>query len=174
MLKGSQLILRAVTRDDLPRYTTWLNDYDVSRHLGHLRPFNLEDETDWFERQRQDTASLHLAIETKAGAHIGSVSLMNINQRVQSAELGIVIGTKEDWSKGYGTEAILLMLRYGFKQLNLNRIYLRVNSDHHGAIKCYTRCGFSQEGIMRQATFREGQFIDQILMSILRSEYHHP
>lgn len=171
MLRGPRVILRAITRDDLPRYVAWLNDYEVGKHLGHVSPFNLEDETDWYEGQRKNDSVFNLAIETETGAHIGSVGLMDINRRAQKAELGIVIGAKEEWSKGYGGEAIEAMLRYGFEQLNLNRISLQVDTDHPGAIKCYKRCGFTIEGELRQVGFREGEFVNQYIMSILRSEY---
>jgi RimJ/RimL family protein N-acetyltransferase len=171
MIKGPRITLRAVTRDDLPRYVVWLNDPDVSRHLGQLLPFNLDDEIDWYEAQRKNDSSLHLAIETENNEHIGSISLMDINYRAQSAELGIVIGVKDLWDIGYGSEAIEALLCYGFENLNLNRICLRVDTDHPRAIKCYQRCGFSIEGELRQVEFRDGRFFDQYIMSVLRSEY---
>ncbi|MEM7030229.1 MAG: GNAT family protein [Chloroflexota bacterium] len=171
MIRGDRLTLRAITRDDLPRYVSWLNDPEVTKHLGHIPPFNLDDETDWFERQRKDDSVYHLAIDTPDGVHIGSVSLMNIDARNQKAELGIVIGLKSDWGKGFGTEAINIMLDYGFYTLNLNRIYLRVDTEHFAGITCYQRCGFTQEGELRHDTFREGQFHNVYLMSILREEY---
>ena len=171
MPKGDRLTLRAITRDDLPRYVSWLNDPDVTKYLGHIAPLNLDDETAWYERQRSDQGVLHLAIDTPEGIHIGSVSLMNIDTRSQKAELGIMIGLKSDWGKGYGTEAINIILDYGFKTLNLNRIFLYVDTEHAGGITCYQRCGFTQEGELRQETYRDGQFRNMYIMSILRSEY---
>jgi RimJ/RimL family protein N-acetyltransferase len=172
MLKGPRLTLRAVTRDDLPRYVTWLNDIEVTKHLSLYLPFNLDDEAEWYETQRKSGTEQNFAIETEDGTHIGSAGLMNINHRVQSAELGIVIGAKSEWNKGYGQEAITLMLEYAFNTLNLNRVCLRVDTNHPGAINCYRRCGFVTEGEMRQVEFSEGRHIDQYLMSILKSEYY--
>ncbi len=171
MFTGTNLTLRAITRADLPRYVAWLNDPEVIEHLSLFLPMNIDDETEWYEAQRKNASVQNFAIETKAGKHIGSVGLMNINQRVQSAELGIVIGEKSEWGKGYGQEAILLLLEYAFNTLNLNRVYLRVDTNHPGAIKCYQRCGFVTEGEMRQVEFRAGQFINQYLMSVLRREH---
>ncbi len=171
MLKGSRLTLRAVTRDDLPRYVHWLNDLQVIEHLSLYLPMNIDDETEWYEGRHHRSDALNFAVDDETGKHIGSVGLMNINPRVQSAELGIVIGDKTAWGRGYGTEAIGLLLEYAFNTLNLNRISLRVNADHPGAIKCYTRCGFVTEGEMRRAEFRAGRFINQYLMSVLRAEY---
>lgn len=172
MIKGKRIFLRAVTPDDLPRYVTWLNDPDVAWHLKTLPPFNLDDETDWYNRQRTDPRQLNLAIVLNNNRkHIGSVSLMNINQRDQNAELGIVIGDKTHWGQGYGQEAITLLLDYSFSQLNLHRIYLRVDAGHQAGIRCYTNCGFKEEGRMRQSTYHHGQFEDQLLMSVLRPDY---
>ena len=171
MLKGPRVTLRAIKPDDLPRFVTWLNDYEVRKHVSPFVPFTLEDEEEWYQAQRKDQSVFNLAIEIEDGTHIGSIGLMDINQRVQQAELGIMIGRKEAWSKGYGGEAIALMLAYGFDHLNLNRIFLRVNTDHLGAIKCYQRGGFVTEGELRQVGFRAGRFVNQYIMSVLRAEY---
>lgn len=170
MLKGNRLTLRAIERDDLPRYVAWINDLEITHHLKTYPPMNLEDETDWYEHQRKDTSSLHLAIViTETELHIGSVSLMKIDQRNQNAELGIMIGDKNQWNQGYGREAIELMVNYGFSALNLHRIYLRVDASHTGGIRCYQSCGFVEEGRLRDAVFHHGYFEDQLMMSVLRS-----
>ena len=172
MLKGQRLTLRAIERDDLPRYVAWLNDPEVTDHLKAYLPFNLDDETNWYESQRQDRSAQNFAIVlTAENLHIGSIGLMKINQREQNAELGIMIGDKSCWGQGYGREAIQLLLPFGFNTLNLHRIYLRVDASHPAAIRCYTRCGFVEEGRLRDEVFRHGQFEDQLVMSILRPEY---
>ncbi len=172
MLKGQRLTLRAIERDDLPRYVAWLNDLEVTDHLKAYLPFNLDDETNWYESQRHDRSAQNFAIViTGENLHIGSIGLMKINQREQNAELGIVIGDKNCWGQGYGREAIQLLLPFGFNTLNLHRIYLRVDASHPAAIRCYTRCGFVEEGRLRDEIFRYGQFEDQLIMSILRPEY---
>jgi diamine N-acetyltransferase len=172
MIKGKRLILRAVERDDLPRYVVWLNDPEVTYHITTLLPFNLEDETDWYEQQRQDDTALNLAIVITDGEqHIGSVGLMHLDYRNQQAELGIVIGDKSQWGQGYGREAIGLLLPYAFTELNLHRVYLRVDASHSQAIHCYLNCGFKEEGRLREVVFHHGQFEDQLIMSVLRSEY---
>lgn len=171
MLKGSHLTLRAIERDDLPRYVAWINDPEITHHLKTYPPMSLEDEADWYEQQRHDSTSLHLAIViTAKELHIGSVSLMKIDQRNQNAELGIMIGDKSQWNQGYGREAIQLMVNYGFTQLNLHRIYLRVDVSHAGGIRCYQTCGFTEEGRLRDAVFHHGHFEDQLIMSVLRSK----
>ncbi len=172
MIKGERLTLRAVERDDLPNYVAWLNDPEVTYHLTTFLPFNLEDESDWYEQQRQENSVLNLAIVLNADQqHIGSVGLMHIDPRNQQAELGIVIADKTQWGKGYGREAIGLLLNYAFTELNLHRVYLRVDASHTPAIRCYLRCGFKEEGRLRDAVYHHGQFEDQLIMGVLRSEY---
>ena len=172
MIQGKRLTLRAIERDDLPRYVAWLNDLEVIHHLKTYPPMNLEDETDWYEQQRKDGSTLNLAIVVSDEEwHIGSVSLMKINQRDQNAELGIIIGDKTRWGQGYGREAIQLLLHYGFTTLNLHRVYLRVDASHTPAIRCYLSCGFVEEGRLRDVVFRQGRFEDQLIMSVLRPEY---
>ncbi len=172
MLNGKNLTLRAITRDDLPRYVQWLSDPDVTRHLTWFRPLNIDNETDWYEAQRKDPDTFNFAIEiTDTNKHIGSISLRIENRQDQVAELGIVIGEKTDWGKGYCQEAIGIILAYGFYTLNLNRIYLRVYEGNIGGIKCYERSGFVLEGTLREAGFSEGKFINHHIMSVLRREF---
>jgi RimJ/RimL family protein N-acetyltransferase len=175
MIKGQRLTLRAIERDDLPRYVAWLNDPEVNQYLKPTTPFNLEDEVDWYENQRKDDTCLNLAmVITETGQHIGSIGLMHIDRRDQGAELGIAIGDKTQWHKGYGREAIHLLLDFTFNTFNLHRVFLRVDANHSGAIRCYTECGFVKEGRLRENVFRQGKFQDQLVMSVLRPEYYPP
>lgn len=171
MLKGTNLSLRAITKDDLPLYVEWLNDVEVLRYLSLYRPFNIDDETDWYERYRKDDTRINFAIELNNGKHIGSIGLNDIDHRRQVAELGIVIGDKESWGKGYCTEAIGLLLEHGFNSLNLNRIFLRVDTENIGGFKCYQKSGFIKEGELRESEFSEGTFRNIYIMSVLRNEY---
>jgi diamine N-acetyltransferase len=90
---------------------------------------------------------------------------------VAAAEFGIVIGDKSYWNQGYGTEAVRLLVRFGFHTLNLNRIFLRVYETNPRAIRAYEKAGFTSEGRERQAEFRNGKYIDVLRMSILRAEF---
>jgi RimJ/RimL family protein N-acetyltransferase len=101
----------------------------------------------------------------------GSVGLMHIDWISRKAEIGIMIGEKRFWNKGYGTEAMRLILKHGFETLNLHRLYLRVFSDNPGAIRAYEKAGFVLEARMREAHFAEGQYKDDLMMSVLRSEW---
>lgn len=174
MIVGKKVRLRPVERDDLPRFVEWFGDPDVRRHLLLYLPFSLAQEERWFEslqgrlERQQDVL---LAIETADGAHIGNIGLNSINWKDRNAELGIVIGEKAYWSQGYGTDAIRTLLELAFREMNLHRVFLRVDVDNERGIRCYEKAGFQRDGTLRQMVFKEGTYIDQHIMSILRSEY---
>jgi RimJ/RimL family protein N-acetyltransferase len=174
MIVGKIVRLRPIERDDLPRFVAWFGDPDVRRHLEVYLPFSLAQEERWFENmlgrlERQE--DVLLAIETADGVHIGSLGLHAINWKNRSAELGIAIGDKAHWGQGYGTDAIQTLLGLAFGEMNLHRVFLRVDADNARGIRCYEKCGFQREGISRHALFREGAYHDQYVMSILESEY---
>ena len=174
MIVGRKVRLRPVERDDLPRFVEWFGDPDVRRYLLLYLPFSLAQEERWFEslqgrlERQQDVL---LAIETADGVHIGNIGLNSINWKDRNAELGIVIGEKAYWSQGYGTDAIRTLLELAFREMNLHRVFLRVDADNERGIRCYEKAGFQRDGTLRQMVFKEGAYIDQHIMSILRSEY---
>lgn len=178
MIIGERIRLRAMRRDDLPLFVEWFNDPEVTRGLMHTLPLSLEDEEDWFDGARKKPMEEHpLTIEIPAQEGwelVGNCGLFGIDWRIRSAEFGIVIGAKEHWNKGYGTEALGLMIQHGFNTLNLNRIELRVYEDNLRAIRAYEKAGFVQEGKLRQGHYHDGEYLDVYLMSILRSEWQIP
>ncbi|MFQ6000848.1 MAG: GNAT family N-acetyltransferase [Anaerolineae bacterium] len=125
----------------------------------------------WFERQLTDEKSRIFAIETEKGVHIGNIGLHEIDHKDGKATLGIVIGEKGYWDQGYGTDAIKALLRFAFEELNLHRLYLSVFDFNKRAIRCYEKCGFRQEGVLRESLFRAGRYQNEILMGILRQEF---
>lgn len=175
MIYGEQIRLRALKREDLPLFVEWLNDPEVIQGLMQILPFSLEDEEDWFAEMRKKPLEEHpLVIETLTEAGweaIGNCGLFGIDWRIRQAEFGIVIGAKQEWNKGYGTEALGLICRHGFNTLNLNRISLRVYANNPRAMRSYEKAGFVQEGCLRQGHYQDGQYVDVFIMSMLRSDW---
>ena len=174
MIAGEKIRLRPIERDDLPRYVEWFGDQKVRRHLLIWLPFSLAQEERWFENlqgrlERQE--DVLLAIDTIDGVHIGNVGLHAIDWKNRSAELGIVIGEKSYWGQGYGTDAVCTMLNLAFREMNLHRVFLRVDADNARGIRCYEKVGFQREGTLREVGFRESEYFDQHIMSILESEF---
>ncbi len=174
MFYGEKVRLRPIEREDLPRFVAWFSDPEVRRHLTIYLPFSLAEEERWYEahlRKTQEGSSVLLAIETSEGAHIGNISLEPINWKDRNAVLGIMIGERQYWNRGYGTDAMRTLLRVGFKQMNLHRISLVVDADNPRGIRCYEKAGLKREGTMRDAAFHDGAYCDQHMMSILADEF---
>jgi len=174
MIVGEKVRLRPIERSDLPRFVAWFGDPEVRRHLLIYLPFSLAQEERWFENlleRLERQRDLVLAIETPEKVHIGNVGLHSIDWKNRSAELGIAIGEKAYWDQGYGTDAIRTLLGLAFREMNLHRVFLRVNADNARAVRCYEKAGFRREGTLREAMFREGAYRDQYVMSVLELEF---
>jgi diamine N-acetyltransferase len=176
MIYADRIRLRAVERDDIPRFVEWLNDPEVLAGLLINLPMATWDETRWFENLGNRPAEERpLAVDVRlpegGWKHIGNVGLQQIEWTNRVAEFGIFIGDKACWNQGYGSEATRLTLKHGFETLNLNRIYLYVFETNPRAIRAYEKCGFVHEGKLRQSMYRNGSYIDALLMSMLRSEW---
>ncbi len=174
MILGKQVRLRPPERDDLPRFVQWFGDPDVRRHLTVYLPFSLAQEEHWFEAAVQKVErreQVLLCIETAEGELIGNIGLHAIDWKERSAELGITIGEKAYWGQGYGGQAIRTLLDVAFREMNLHRVFLRVDADNARGIRCYEKVGFQWEGTYRDAVFREGTYHDQHVMSILETEF---
>jgi diamine N-acetyltransferase len=175
MLIGKRVRLRAIEREDLPRFVAWLNDPDVRKHLMLIPPLSLAQEEKWYEHTlQQHPAEQPMVIERaspEGWTPIGDISFHVIDWVNRKTELGIFIGDKSYWNQGYGREAIQLLLEFGFNTLNLNRIFLQVDETNPGGIHCYEHAGFVHEGRFRQAKFEDGRFIDILQMSVLSSEW---
>ncbi len=175
MIYGERIRLRAPERSDIPLFVVWLNDPDVRRGLALFLPLSSTEEEKWYESMIKHSASEHpLTIEVQVEGGwlpVGNCGFHAIEWRCRSSEVGIFIGDKAYWNRGYGTEAMRLLLKHGFETLNLNRIFLRVHEDNLGAIRSYEKAGFIHEGRFRQAEFKDGRYKDLLFMSVLRSEW---
>ena len=173
MIPGKRVRLRAYREDDLKNMLAAINNGAVTRYLQFMRPISQAQEREFLESamRADDPSNVSFAIESSDSEYLGGVSLMHIDHRNRSAELGILIARPDDWGKGYGSEAALLMMRHGFEEKNLHRIHLRVYDYNERGQKSYVKLGFSEEGRQRQAHFRYGTWHDVVLMAILAEEF---
>ena len=173
MLEGELVRLRALESTDVERAFAWINDREVIRYLDARYPMSHADEERWLgEAPTNGFANgVRLAIETKDGVHIGSLDLHAARPEDRKAGLGIMIGDKAYWQNGYGTDAIVTLLRFAFDEMNLNRVWLHVFEFNERAIACYQKCGFREEGRLRQHHFSEGRYWDVLAMGVLREEF---
>ena len=174
MLDGKLVRLRAMEPEDLEDALRWVNDREVTLWLTSLRyPMALKDEQKWLDGAPANSFAdgVRLAIETKDGKHIGGINLHRTNPEDRKAGLGIMIGEKDHWSNGYGTDAVLTLLKLAFDEMNLHRVWLQVFPDNERAIACYLKCGFREEGRLRQEVFQDGRYYDVIVMGVLNDEF---
>lgn len=166
--------LRAFEKEDIDRIIKWVNDEAVTQYLSDtlIYPISRADEVRWLESVSMTNQREKIfAIETLNKELIGSVGLHNINWVERKAELGIMIGERELWGKGYGTEAIREVLRITFEKMNLNRVYLRVFENNPRAIRVYEKCGFRIEGSLRQDHYYGRRYYNTLIMAVLKEEY---
>jgi RimJ/RimL family protein N-acetyltransferase len=175
MLKGNKVQLEPVKREYIESYLKWLNDPEIIQYLSIFIPLTRMMEEDWIDNLKNRKDTLVFAIitseENDKKKLIGNCGLHDIDWKNRHCAVGIMIGEKEYHGKGYGTEAMELLIKYGFEEVNLNRIQLHVYDFNIRAIKSYTKIGFVEEGRMRQAMFKKGEYHDMVLMSILHEEW---
>jgi RimJ/RimL family protein N-acetyltransferase len=174
MLRGDLVDLRPIDRAHIDAYLRWMNDTEVTRHLEMGRhPLTREMEEDWFDRvaRSDDTLLFGIHVRAEDGRLIGNCSLSKPHPRHRSSGFGIVIGEKDAWGRGYGTDALRTLCRFGFEELNCHRIELWVFDDNERGIRAYAKAGFVEEGRRRESVFAAGRYGDAILMSILEDEW---
>ena len=175
MILGPGIRFRAIEKEDLPLFVTWLNDPEVNENLFTILPLSLDSEEKWYQDMMERRAEARpLVIEIPQGEDwqpIGVAGLEGIDWINRSAELGLFIGEKSLWQKGYGQKTLRLLLKHGFETLNLNRIFLRVFATNQRGIHAYEKTGFVLEGRMRQAIYRNGRYVDILLMSVIKEEW---
>ena len=174
MLHGTRVTLRPIRRDDLPRLNAFNNDVEVELAGGGDPP--LPQSLERMEAEFDAAASgggrdgTSFVIEAD-GVLIGHCALFNLHAVAHRMELGITIGDQAYWGKGYGREAVQLLVDYGFRHHNLHRIFLEVHGRNERAMRAYQACGFVEEGRLRQHVWSDGSYDDLVVMGILKGNH---
>ena len=166
--------LRELESRDLAEINSWRNKAELISHLAApFRYINPRVDQEWFENyMRSRSTNVRCSIVDEKDEELyGLVSLTNIDQLNQAAELHLMIGSVENRGKGIGTFAVNEMLHHAFYNLNLHRIELECLETNTIALKLYENCGFKREGIKRKAVFKQGEYINMYVYSILKEEY---
>jgi RimJ/RimL family protein N-acetyltransferase len=173
MIEGKLVRLRAVEPTDAANACKWINDREVTRYLMARYPYSLASEQEWAANAAKpnDYTEVRFAIETKDGLHIGLCGLHRGRPEERTADLGIMIGDKEYQERGFGTDTMLTIVRFGFEQMNLHRVCLGVFEFNQRAQAVYRKVGFVEEGRDRHGYFQDGRYWDVIRMSILEDEW---
>lgn len=162
------VFLRELSKEDIPTLNAWRNNPNLISSLGTgFRYISEEVDEAWFQEylDNRDKA-VRLAIVAE-GNYVGNINLTNINSTHRNAEFSILIGDDRYQRKGIGLYVSTKILEHGFNDLGLRRIWLTVVTTNAAAIKLYSRIGFEEEGILRNAIFKNGTFLDLKIMSVL-------
>lgn len=166
------MLLRPLERSDLPSLVRWNNDPEIRSLTGEAYPSSLENTQAWFDRIKEDPSRVWFIIEEReTGAPIGECGLLRIFPAWRTTDLTIIIGDQTCHGKGYGTEAITLLMDYAFGALALHRISIGVVGFNQRALAFYEKVGFQREGVQRDGYFYQHHFSDFIMMSILEEEF---
>lgn len=174
-LIGDRIYLspKGVSEEEIEKFTMWLNDFQVTDYTGKSASLiTLQSEKEWLESASKNTDDrIFNIIDLKNDKLVGTIGLEHFNWIDRSAILGIFIGDEDYRNNGYGTEAIKLLLEYGFKYLNLHTIKLDLLGVNERAHKCYLKCGFKDTGRDRESIFLDGKYYDRLHMDILETEF---
>jgi RimJ/RimL family protein N-acetyltransferase len=170
LISGERLRLREMIDDDLPAVRRWRSDPDVTRHWITREQPTLAELAEWLAANRASGAET-LTIETLDGVAIGYVSVFDIDPEHRRCEISLMVGERSEWGKGYAREALRLLLRYLFSSLGMHKVTLSVFAENEAARRVYRACGFREDGVLRDDMYRDGRWHDQILMSVLETEF---
>lgn len=171
MIRGQKTNLRAIESADVENYHHWINDEETNQWRGLYHPTSKEEALKWIETERStrsDAVAFSIQLE---GKHIGFIGLRGICSRSRRAEIWIYIGDKTFWDQGIGQDATQTLCDYAFFQMNLFRIWLECNPEFTPVVQCYKKIGFIEEGRLRKAYFRNGDFHDTCIMGLLRTDW---
>jgi len=171
-LDGERLYLREVRPSDVnENYYRWMNDPEITRYLeSRFFPNSMESLREYVMTKLADKDTIFLAIILKDGhRHIGNIKLGPINWIHCVGEIGVLIGERNYWGKGYAPDAIRLVVDYAFRVLNLHKLTAGCYEENKGSIKAFQKVGFVIEGVRKQHYYCNGEFTDSILMGILRT-----
>jgi len=172
IISGDKIFLKKITRNNLSTCVKWLNDPEVNRFLSQsIKNIDEQKELDWYKNIRNSEEDLVFTINTKAdSAYIGNCGLHKINLEKKLCELGIFIGNRDYWNKGFGTDTVRTILNFASTVLGIDAVQLIVYEYNHRAIYIYEKCGFVQTGILKKHHFYDNVYWDAYVMEFRKNQ----
>jgi RimJ/RimL family protein N-acetyltransferase len=171
-LIGPTIALRPVEPSDLPVIRSWVNDPQIRSLIGETRPLSYTAAETYVEQlQRDPTRVWFMIIERATERRIGECGLLRMMPEWRTTDLSMILGEPESWGRGYGTEAITLLMDYAFGTLNFHRIAIGVVGFNTRALRFYEKVGFRREGIQREGYYYNHSYHDFVMLSILEHEF---
>jgi len=171
-LIGERLYLSPLNIEDAEKYVEWFCDFKMTDGIGKSgNIMTIQAEREWIEQTLKNNDLNFAIVSLEKDELIGNCGFANVSHQNRIGTVGIFIGDENNRSNGYGTEALKLLVDYGFNYLNLNNIMLTVKSFNKRAIKCYEKVGFKEFGRRRESYFLNGKYYDDVHMDILANEF---
>lgn len=171
-LTGERVYLRPIELEDLTLICKWANDPEIRRLTGAVSPLSQAAAEDFLERVRSDEQRVWFVVVLKENERaIGEAGLLRMFHAWRTTDVSLIIGEQDAWGKGYGSEAILLLLDYAFGYLGFHRVSVGVVGFNERAIRFYEKVGFTKEGIQRDGYYCDHAYHDFVMMSILEDEF---
>jgi len=162
--------LTEIRQSDSSILFEWINDAGLVNFNAGYKPVNFKSHEDWMYKVSESKDTVFFAIRLKVDDSLIGTCQLNLIDRISAtAFLQIRIGRSEHQSKGFGVESINELVEFGFKHLNLRKICLYVFEDNHRAIKCYSRCLFEREGVLKKHSYVSGEYKNLVIMSRFRN-----
>jgi len=181
VIYGEKIRLRSIEEIDLPQLANWRNQPELRHRTREYRLLSEQDQVLWFKSLATDESQMLFVVETHydrlamdppdLDSALGVAGWTNINWRDSSAELSIYIGAPEARGKGFGRDVVNTLLGYAFEEMSLYRVWLEVYEFNQAGVNLFKKCGFQEEGRLRDAVYRKGRRWDSIIMSMLRMDY---
>lgn len=170
---GKKVVLRAMELEDSKLIIDMFNDPEIENLVGGWSfPISLFAQKKWLESHYKDQDALRFVIDTKEDGPVGILTLTDIDWKNRRAALGFKIASKGDRSKGYGTDAVMAMMRYVFDELGFHRLEATRLAMNQVSASLIAKCGFVEEGVKRDYIFKGGRYRDLVEASILADEYY--
>lgn len=176
MIKGNTVGLRAVEKSDLELLRDWRNITDFRKNFREVRELNMSNQEKWYEKLNNASATdfMFMFVRLKDNAPLGAGGLLYTNWIIRSSDFSFYIGHENKYidHDGYAEEATRLLLDYGFKHLNLNKVWMELYEFDKRKIEFFTKkFGFVKDGMLRENCFEDGKYHDSMIISLLQKEY---
>ena len=172
-LKTKRLMLRSLEETDAERCAAWVNDPRIRTFIAAYLPQSVEEERAWIRglHEKKDTDIVFAMVIADTNDHIGIMGLHRIDYRAGLAWTGSLIGRADLWQQGYGSEAKMAVLDYAFHTLMLRKVCTSVYAFNERSLGCQLKCGYREEGRLRQQRPHEGEYVDEIMLGVFRAGF---
>ncbi len=168
MIQGQRVVLRPVEERDYPLIRQWMNHPEVWRYMDYERPYSLADVKDDIEEAHKQGHAFTILVDDRP---IGRIGVNSFRRRDRICGFYMYIGEPQFWGQGYASDAVMTLLAFAFDRYDLNLVELWTLADNDRAVASYRRCGFVEEARLRERSWKEGRWVDHVVMSVNREEF---